>query len=388
MVVEPQGCRRPQHLPGGFLGLDNIGVFDRSAPLPTGGRIDQADGTAWMALYTENMLQIAIELARTNRVYLQHAMSLVENLAWIAAATNHTGPDGASLWDEEDGFFYDLLRLPDGSSVPLKVRSLVGLMPLAAATYIPASTPRGVPRAVRGGRGLPGPAPSVTAALWGGGAQVHGDAPLLLALFDESRLRRILAKMLDEEEFLGPHGIRAISRFHLDHPYVFNVDGVDYRVGYLPAESDTGMFGGNSNWRGPVWMPMNVILIRALLNLYAYYGDAFKVECPTGSGREMNLLEVANDLSDRLMGIFVRDTDGRRPVHGGEPILQEDTYFRDLCSSTSTSTEITVPGSERRHQTGWSGCVGVLPLLSRLYEEGRAVGRLGRWSGVAEQARR
>ena len=195
---------------GGFLGLDNIGVFDRSAPLPTGGRIDQADGTAWMALYSQNMLQIAVELAGTNRVYVEQAQSLMENMAWIAAATNHVGPDGTSLWDEEDGFFYDLLRRPDGSTVPLKVRSLVGLMPLAAATVLPASVRTEFPEMVTDVTEFLSRHPSVTAALWGHGSQAQGDSPVLLSLFDETRLRRILAVMLDENEFLGPHGIRAV----------------------------------------------------------------------------------------------------------------------------------------------------------------------------------
>ena len=348
---------------GGFLGLDNIGVFDRSAPLPTGGRIDQADGTAWMALYSQNMLQIAIELARTNPGYVEQALSLMENVAWIAAATNHVGPDGASLWDEEDGFFYDLLRRPDGSTVPLRVRSLVGLMPLAAATVFPASIRTEFPEMVTDVTEFLSRHPSVTAALWGHGRQAQGDAPVLLSLFDETRLRRILAVMLDENEFLGPHGIRAVSRFHLEHPYVFTVDGVEYRVNYLPAESDTGMFGGNSNWRGPVWMPMNVILLRSLLNLHAYYGDDFKVECPTGSGRHLNLLEVARDLADRIMGIFVRDASGRRPVHGGQQIMQTDPHWRDLLWFYEYFHGDNGAGIGASHQTGWSGLVGTLPLL-------------------------
>ncbi len=348
---------------GGFLGLDNIGVFDRSAPLPTGGRIDQADGTAWMALYSQNMLQIAVELAGTNRVYVEQALSLMENMAWIAAATNHVGPDGASLWDEEDGFFYDLLRRPDGSTVPLKVRSLVGLMPLAAATVLPASVRTEFPEMVTDVTEFLSRHPSVTAALWGHGSQAQGDSPVLLSLFDETRLRRILAVMLDENEFLGPHGIRAVSRFHLEHPYVFTVDGVEYRVNYLPAESDTGMFGGNSNWRGPVWMPMNVILLRSLLNLHVYYGDDFKIECPTGSGRYLNLLEVAKDLADRIMGIFVRDNSGRRPVHGGQPMMQTDPHWRDLLWFYEYFHGDNGAGIGASHQTGWSGLVGALPLM-------------------------
>ena len=362
---------------GGFLGLDNIGVFDRSAPLPTGGHIDQADGTAWMALYAQNMAQIAIELARSNPVYLSQAQSLVENFAWIAAATNHVGPDEASLWDEEDGFFYDVLRLPNGTSVPLKVRSVVGLIPLAAATVLPGSVRSEFPEFVEGVGEFLSRHPAVRAALWGQGHQVHQEGPVLLSLFDETRLRRILARMLDEDEFLSPHGIRAVSRWHADHPYTFTVDGHEHRVSYLPAESDTGMFGGNSNWRGPVWVPINLILIRALLNLHAFYGDAFQVECPTGSGRQMNLFEVAKDIGDRLMGIFLRGSDGRRPVHGGQPMLQTDPHWRDLLLFYEYFHGDNGAGIGASHQTGWSGCVGILPLLFRLYGSDDVLARVG-----------
>ena len=210
---------------GGFLGLDNIGVFDRSAPLPTGGHLDQADGTAWMALCTQNMIQIALELARDDPVYLEQALALFENLAWISAATRHVGLDGISLWDDEDGFFYDVLRRPDGSAVPLKVRSVVGLMPLAAATVIPASVRTEFPELVERAADFLYRHPAVMAALWGGGRQISETGPVLFALFDEARLRRILARMLDEDEFLGPHGIRSVSRWHKDHPYTFTVDG-------------------------------------------------------------------------------------------------------------------------------------------------------------------
>ncbi len=350
---------------GGFLGLDNIGVFDRSAPLPTGGYLDQADGTAWMALCTQNMMQIAIELAREEPVYLEQAQALFENLAWISAATLHVGPDGISLWDEEDGFFYDVLRRPDGSAVPLKVRSVVGLMPLAAATVIPASVRTEFPILVERAAEFLYRHPLIMAALSGQGRQIHATGPVLFALFDEPRLRRILSRMLDEEEFLGPHGIRSVSRWHKDHPYTFTVDGQDYTVGYLPAESDTGMFGGNSNWRGPVWFPMNLIFLRALLNIYAYAGDQFTVECPTGSGRQMNLYEVAQEISRRLTAIFLRDDTGRRPVHGGQPILQSDPHWRDLLLFYEYFHGDNGSGIGASHQTGWTGTVALLPLLSR-----------------------
>ena len=265
---------------GGFLGLDNIGVFDRSAPLPGGDRIDQADGTAWMALFCQIMAEMAIELARENPAYLEDAQSLLENFAWIAAATNHVGNTGTGLWDEADGFFYDVLRRPDGSSVPLKVRSAVGLMPLAAVTVIGTGLRAEFPRLTEGIVRFFEDHPAVWAAM-PPGREATETGPVLMALFDEERLRRILARMLDESEFLGPYGIRALSRWHQEHPFILDLDGQEYRVGYLPAESDNGMFGGNSNWRGPVWFPLNAMIIRALLYLHVYFGDEFTVECPS-----------------------------------------------------------------------------------------------------------
>jgi Mannosylglycerate hydrolase MGH1-like glycoside hydrolase domain len=350
---------------GGFLGLDNIGVFDRSAPLPSGGWLDQADGTAWMALYSQTMTQIAIELARENRAYLEQAQSLLENFAWIAAATSHVGPDGISLWDEEDGFFYDVLRNPDGSSTPLKVRSIVGLIPLIAATVVDSSVRAEFPEMVRDAGDFLDRHPAVTAALWAQGRQVRETGPALFALFDETRLRRILARMLDEDEFLGPHGIRSVSRWHAEHPYSIKVGGQEFSVEYRPAESDTGMFGGNSNWRGPVWFPINVMLIRALLQLHSYFGDDFTVECPTGSGRQMNLYEVAREISDRLMATFLRNADNRRPVFGGQPIPQTDPHWRDLLLFYEYFHGDNGAGIGASHQTGWTGTVGVLPLLFR-----------------------
>ena len=350
---------------GGFLGLDNIGVFDRSAPLPGGGRIDQADGTAWMALYSQNMFQIATELARENPVYEDQAQSLLENWAWIAAATNNVGPQDVGLWDEEDGFFYDVLRRPDGSSIPLKVRSLVGLMPLVAATVVSGAMRDEFPGLVHSIVESLDRHPALTAALPGRGEQRNATGPVVFALFNEERLRRILARMLDEQEFLGPHGIRAISRWHAEHPYVLNLDGQDYSVSYLPAESDTGMFGGNSNWRGPVWAPINLMLIRGLLNLHEYYGDTFTVECPTGSGQQMNLYQVANEISERLISTFRRDADGRRPIHGGQPILQTDPHWRDLLLFYEYIHGDNGAGIGASHQTGWTGTIGVLPLLFR-----------------------
>ncbi len=349
---------------GGFLGLDNIGVFDRSAPLPGGGRLDQADGTAWMALYCQNMLQIATELAADDPIYIEQAQGLLENFLWIAAATNHIGPDGVELWDEEDGFFYDILRRPDGSAISLKVRSVVGLMPLAAATVIGGDVRARVPGMVSEAFEFLQGHPAVAAALPGGGRQAaNTGGSILFALFDEVRLRRLLGPMLDESEFLSPHGIRAVSKIHLEHPFIFHAEGQEYGVGYLPAESDTGMFGGNSNWRGPVWVPINVMLIRALLNLYVFFGDEFTVECPTGSGQYMTLYEVAADLSHRITSTFVRGPDGRRPVHGGQAVYRDDPHWRDLALFYEYIHGDNGAGIGASHQTGWTGLVGVLPLI-------------------------
>ena len=345
---------------GGFLGLDNIGVFDRSAPLPTGGHIDQADGTAWMALCTQNMMQIALELAREDPVYVEQALALFENFCWIAAATMHVGPDGVSMWNEEDGFYYDLLRLPDGSSVPLKVRSIVGLMPLAAATVIPASVRTEFPDLVERAAQFLYRHPDVMQAMWGRGRQIEATGPALFALFDEIRLRRILARMLDEEEFLGPHGVRSVSRWHKDHPYTFTVHGEEYSVGYLPAESDTGMFGGNSNWRGPVWMPINLILLRALVNIYAYEGDGFTVECPTGSGQQMNLFEVAQEIGLRLARIFLRgrmaSARSTAGSHCCKTTLIGVTFYCSTSISTATTGQASAPVTKQDGPGRWHYC--------------------------------
>jgi hypothetical protein len=343
---------------GGFLGLDNIGVFDRSSPLPTGGQLDQADGTAWMALYTQNMLEIALELATYDEVYVEQAQTLFEHFAWIAIATNRMGADGSGLWDEQDGFYYDVLRLPDGTATPLKVRSMVGLIPLAATSVIGKDLVQRFPQVVTGAREFVERHPAAM-VLAGGNAETAEHDRFLFALFGEDRLRRILAKMLDEDEFLGPHGLRSLSKYHEEHPYSFWVYGEEYRVSYLPAESDTGMFGGNSNWRGPVWFPVNALIIRALLNLYAFYGDDFRVECPTGSGRQMNLYEVAREVSNRLTSIFLRDGSGRRPVHGGQTRFQEDPHWRDLLLFYEYFHGDDGAGLGASHQTGWSGLAGV-----------------------------
>ncbi|MGN6131265.1 MAG: MGH1-like glycoside hydrolase domain-containing protein [Nocardioidaceae bacterium] len=349
---------------GGFLGLDNIGVFDRSAPLPTGGHIDQADGTSWMALYAQNMLAIALELAQHDEVYAEQAQTYFEHFAWIASAMNHIGSGHASLWDEEDGFFYDLLRLPDGTAVPLKVRSMVGLLPLAAATVLPGDLDERLPEVVAGARDFLARHPSVQATV-SGERFVGEGGRRLFALFGEDRLRRILKRMLDEEEFLSPYGIRSLSKFHAEHPYTFNVHGQQYRVAYLPAESDTGMFGGNSNWRGPIWFPVNGLLIRALLNLYAFYGDRLTVECPTGSGHQMTLYEVAEEIAHRLTSIFLPDENGYRPVHGGQDRYAANPDWRDLLLFYEYFHGDNGAGIGASHQTGWTGLAAVFACLFR-----------------------
>lgn len=334
---------------GGFLGLDNIGVFDRSAPLPTGGRLDQADGTAWMALYCQNLLEIAIELAVENPVYVEQAQTLFEHFAWIAVATNRVGKDNESLWDEEDGFFYDVLRLPDGRAIRLRVRSLVGLIPLAATSVVGGWADQRFPELVAGAREFIDRHPAVQAVVSAQQAEGSGvRGRHLFALFGPDRLRRVLARMLDEDEFLGPYGIRSLSRHHAAHPYSFQVQGQTYGVGYLPAESDSGMFGGNSNWRGPVWFPVNVLLIRALLNLHAYHGEEFTVECPTGSGHRMNLYEVAREplrpASPRRSCAAPTGTDRCTAPRPSSPRTRTG---RTCCSSTSTSTATTGRASAR-----------------------------------------
>src|SRR5215831_18278024 len=313
---------------GGFLGLDNIGVFDRSAPLPTGGYLEQADGTAWVALYTQDMMELAAELAAHHPTYQDMTIKFVEHFLFIAAAMNKSGADG--MWDEEDGFYYDLLRLPDGSATRLKVRSMVGLLPLCATTVLEKWQRERVLQTHAAFVMRLRQMPELMESIHPTGPGHFGVAERgIMALLNPERLRRILSKMLDENEFLSPYVIRSISKFHEQHPYIFHAGGQEYRVSYLPAESDTGMFGGNSNWRGPIWMPVNAVLIRALLNFYLYYGDNFKIECPTGSGKLMNLFEVAKEISDRFTRIFLRNEDFFLHVSGATEKFQSDPHWRD-----------------------------------------------------------
>ena len=343
---------------GGFLGLDNIGVFDRSAPLPTGGYLEQADGTAWMAIYCQNMIEIAAELAMEDPGYEDMALKFSQHFLWIASAMIHAGED-TGMWDEEDGFFYDVLRLPDGQAQRLKVRSMVGLLPLCAATVFEGDLFKKHPEITERFRNFLEARPELVSF-------IHDPRKLgysgrrLASILDETKLRRVLAKMLDENEFLSPYGLRALSRYHAEHPYEFYIGDRKYSVGYLPAESDSGMFGGNSNWRGPIWMPVNALIIRALLQYYNYYGDEFQVECPTGSGQMMTLYQVAEELSRRLSNIFVRDEQGRRAVFGGSEKFQSDPHWRDCLQFFEYFHGDNGAGLGASHQTGWTGVIARL----------------------------
>ncbi|MFO0865157.1 MAG: glucosidase [Gemmataceae bacterium] len=343
---------------GGFLGLDNIGVFDRSAPLPTGGYLEQADGTAWMCLYCQNMLEIASELALTDADYVDMALKFLEHYFWIASSMTHLGGE-VGMWDEEDGFFYDVLRLPDGSAQRLKVRSMVGLLPLCAATTFDGEVIAKYPEIGERIRHFLDARPEVRAAIHDPAKKGFGGRKLA-SILDESKLRRVLSKLLDENEFLSDFGIRSLSRFHAEHPYVFRTGGQEYCVSYLPAESDTGMFGGNSNWRGPIWMPVNALIIRALMQYYGYYGNEFTVECPTGSGTRMTLFQVAEEIARRLANIFLRDQDGRRPVYGGTRKFQEDPHWRDCLQFFEYFHGDNGAGLGANHQTGWTGVIARL----------------------------
>jgi hypothetical protein len=357
---------------GGFLGLDNIGVFDRSAPLPTGGHLEQADGTAWMTLFSQNMLELAVEIAAEDPNYEDLVFKFVEHFYFIASAMNAPGEDG--MWDEQDGFYYDLLRLPDGSAQRLKVRSLVGLLPICATTVIEPWQRKRIPQTMALMFERLRRMPELFKTIHPTGPQNMGVGDRgILALVNPDRLRRILTRMLDEKEFFGEYGIRSISRYHEEHPFVLHVNGQEYSVGYLPAESNTGMFGGNSNWRGPVWMPVNVLLLRALLNFYLYYGDNFKIECPTGSGKMMNLFEVSKELADRLAKIFLRDENGKRPVYGGTEKFQSDPYWRDLILFYEYFHGDNGAGLGASHQTGWTGVVAKIIQLFGMLDAKQAL---------------
>jgi Mannosylglycerate hydrolase MGH1-like glycoside hydrolase domain len=370
---------------GGFLGLDNIGVFDRSAPLPTGGHMEQADGTAWMAIFSQNMLELAFEITTHDPSYEPLIMKFAEHFYYIGAAMNRRGEDG--MWDEEDGFYYDLLRLPDGSSRRLKVRSMVGLLPLCAVTITEKLNRERIPRTMANMHERLRRIPELKETIHPTGPGHLGVAERgILALVNPDRLRRILTKMLDENEFLSPYGIRSLSKFHEGHPFVLNVGGQEHRVDYLPAESNTGMFGGNSNWRGPVWMPVNALIIRALFNFYLYYGDDFKIECPTGSGIMMNLFEVSKEIGDRLTRIFTRDEHGRRPVYGGTERFQSDPNWRDYILFYEYFHGDNGAGLGASHQTGWTGLVAKLIQLHSTIDPKRAL-EVGKQTAFQRAAR-
>ncbi len=356
---------------GGFLGLDNIGVFDRSAPLPTGGYIEQADGTGWMAMYSLNLLAIAMELAREDPAYEDVASKFWEHFVYIAHAINDISHDGIQMWDEEDGFFYDVLHMPSGSHFPLKVRSLVGLIPLFAVETIEPEIVDRLPGFKRRMDWFIDNRPDLTNNLACMRTPGQGERRLL-SMVNQDRLRSILKVMLDEQEFLSPYGIRSISRHHLKHPYKLAVNGDEHRVDYEPAESTTRLFGGNSNWRGPIWFPVNYLLIESLQKFHYYLGDGFKVECPTGSGQMMTLWDVATEISRRLARIFQRDADGRRPVHGGIEKFQSDPHWKDWVLFYEYFHGDNGAGIGASHQTGWTGLVAKL-----MQQSGEPVGGLG-----------
>jgi mannosylglycerate hydrolase MGH1-like protein len=344
---------------GGFLGLDNIGVFDRSAPLPTGGHIEQSDGTAWMGMYCLNMLAIAVELARENPAYENVASKFFEHFVYIAHAMDHRGDDGLELWDEEDGFFYDVLHLSTGDHLKMRLRSMVGLIPLFAVETLEPDIVDRLPGFKRRLQWFVDNRPDFREHIEmieapGGGMR------RLLSIVNRQQLPRVLRSMLDEAEFLSPHGIRALSQHHRDQPYVLALDGMRYEVRYEPAESSTGLFGGNSNWRGPVWFPVNYLIIEALQKFHYFFGDDLKVECPSGSGQVMNLWDTASELSRRLTHIFLRDGDGRRPVYGGAEKFQGDPHWRDCVLFYEYFHGDTGAGIGASHQTGWTGLVAKL----------------------------
>ena len=357
---------------GGFLGLDNIGVFDRSAPLPTGGHLDQADGTAWMAFYCQCMLQIALILTDYDDMYEEVAYRFFEHFIWIAYAMDRMGTNHDEMWDSEDGFYYDLLHFPNGDVTRLKIRSMVGLLPLCAATVFENDDLLRHPKIVElinlFRKRHPEVIQKVAAAE---DVEVGGYmGRRLLTTANKPKLLRILHYMLDENEFLSPYGIRSLSKYHLDHPFVFYLQGQEYKVQYLPAESNTAMFGGNSNWRGPIWMPVNVLIIRGLLSMYPFYGPDFKVECPTGSGQYMTLFDVAKEIARRNASMFLRGADGQRPVYGGTKKFQEDPYWKDYILYYEYFHGDNGAGLGASHQTGWTGLIArTIDLFARLTPE-------------------
>jgi hypothetical protein len=341
---------------GGFLGLDNIGVFDRSRPLPTGGFIEQADGTAWMAMYSLNMVRLAIDLAEQRPVYEDMAMKFLEHFLQIAAALNNIGKENEDLWDEEDGFFYDMLHLPNGYSFPMKIRSMVGIIPLFAVETIKESVFEKLPRFSKRLEHLLVTKPELCDLV--SRFQDHGmEGRRLLSLVRGFRMKKVLQKVLDETEFLSDYGIRALSKFHKEHPYNYHTPDATFTVGYLPGESDTGLFGGNSNWRGPVWFPVNYLLVESLFKFYHYYGDEFKLEYPNNSGNYLTIKEVAFELEKRLIKIFQKDEKGLRPVYNNYPKIQNNPNFSGNILFHEYFHGDNGAGLGAPHQTGWTGLV-------------------------------
>ncbi|MGH9846616.1 MAG: MGH1-like glycoside hydrolase domain-containing protein, partial [Blastocatellia bacterium] len=357
---------------GGFLGLDNIGVFDRSAKLPTGGFIEQSDGTSWMGMYCLNMMIIALELAKENPAYEDVASKFLEHFVYISRAMNNLGGEGLELWDRRDGFYYDVLHTPGGGHFPMRVRSMVGLIPLFAVETLESEVIDTLPGFKRRMQwfidNLPEFGSFIETITTPTGAQRH------LALVNRSRLRQVLKFMLDETEFLSPYGIRSLSKYHQANPYRIGVDGVEHRVDYEPAESQTGIFGGNSNWRGPLWFPVNFLIIESLQKFDYFFRndcdhDNFEVEYPTGSGRMMNLWQVSQELSQRLINLFLLDARGRRPVNGAIEKFQHDPHWRDLILFYEYFHGDTGAGLGASHQTGWTGLVA--KLIQQVYAQQR-----------------
>jgi hypothetical protein len=345
---------------GGFLGLDNVGPFDRSAALPVAGVLEQSDGTGWMAMYALNLLDMAVRLAEHDHAYEDVATKFFEHFAYIAAAAYHQG-----LWDEVDSFFYDQLRLPDGSTVPLKVRSVVGLLPLAATTTLSSRTLGRLPELAARLRWFLTNKPAYADVV--GARRLAGDGlkRRLLSMVGPEQIVRILARMLDEEEFLSPYGLRTLSRRHLEKPFTVELGGQEFTVGYEPAESTSGLFGGNSNWRGPIWMPTNYLLINALRDYAGFFGDDLVIEHPTRSGKKHTLNEVADDLSDRLISLFVPDAWGRRPMYGANELFQRHPDWKDLIIFPEYFHGDNGAGLGAWHQTGWTALVADLILTTR-----------------------
>ncbi len=344
---------------GGFLGLDNIGVFDRSAKLPTGGHIEQADATSWMAMYSLNLLRIALELAKENPTYQHMAIKFFEHFLYIAAAMTHVGGEEINLWDDEDEFFYDVLKLPNGKKHRLKVRSMVGLIPLFAVEVLEQELLDEMPEFTAHMEWFLNHRPELAnlVSRW----QESGQKGLhLLSMCRQHRMSKLLSRMLDETEFLSDYGIRALSRHHLEHPYEVQFGGTKFSVQYLPSESDSDFFGGNSNWRGPVWFPVNYLLIESLYKYHSYYGDKWQIEYPSGSGKTYSLREIANDLSKRLARLFLRDDSGKRPIYGSIAKFQDDPHFKDLLLFYEYFHGDSGLGLGASHQTGWTGLVATL----------------------------